>query len=110
MRANFSASWVFPLPPSPEITTMRCPGPFAPKNAALSSFIGCSLITKNGDDGGSPCDEASLAPDLSIGIYQHTLRSRTRNDLQSRSIWILLRASDAFRHLSNRSLGSGLAI
>ena len=75
VRANFSANCVFPLPPSPDITTMRCPGPFVPKNAALSSFSGCSLITKNGDDGGSPCDETSLTPDLSIGICQSTQKS-----------------------------------
>ena len=75
IRANFSANCVFPLPPSPDITTMRCPGSFAPKNAALSSFSGCSLITKNGDDGGSPCDETSLTPDLSVGIYQSTQKS-----------------------------------
>jgi hypothetical protein len=89
---------------------MRCPGPFVLKNAALSSFSGCSLITKNGDDGGSPCDETCLAPDLSVGIYQYTQQGHTRLDLQSRSTKTLLRASDAFRHPSKRSLGSDLAM
>jgi hypothetical protein len=89
---------------------MCCPGPFPPKNAALSSFSGRSLVTKNGDDGGSPCDETSLAPDLSVGIYQHAQQSHTKLDLQSRSTKTLLRASDAFRHPSKRSLGSDLAM